>query len=48
MDRMGEMAAEMLLDALAGRRYDGELVIKVAPRFFTAEQANSLPNHIVT
>jgi len=44
MDRIGELASEMLLDTLAGRRYDNNLVIKVPPRFFTAEQANEQTN----
>jgi DNA-binding LacI/PurR family transcriptional regulator len=42
MDEMGALAAELLLDALSGRRCENDLVIKVPPRFFTAEQASDL------
>jgi LacI family transcriptional regulator len=42
MDAMGELGAELLLDSLGGRRYANDFVIKVPPRFFTAEQASEL------
>jgi hypothetical protein len=38
MDRMGELAAEMLLHQMKGHRYEPGLLVKVAPRFFTSEQ----------
>ncbi|HYF52579.1 MAG TPA: substrate-binding domain-containing protein, partial [Planctomycetota bacterium] len=38
MDRMGELAADILLHELAGRHYAPDYLLKVPPHFFTAQQ----------
>lgn len=47
MDTMGELAASLLLEQLAGHRFGPDLLIKVMPTFYTAEQVAERAKKIV-